>query len=354
MSELSLNQQLNIYDQLSGKPRRDFFDMQHYPLAADEKLLEQTIINHDWNLALEENTIYQSVELMEDPAEINDAPELFNKLWHGDTSTLPAFYEKYMSSAEKLARKYIYFVEAESLQDDLLQSAQVGLCEAAQSIMEHRTSMNEIGAVIHYRVLSQVITELWRNNHFGSKNYGRKQRALRNTEKALAEKLGRTPQVDEIAEEMTCGSEEVRLLQITKKCIDIEEESSALDSPSTEGSIQSLTLFKHPLRDNSLLSESTEDIVLDTINNEIREQVMRTIAKQALKSLDPFDRDIFERFYGLNSYAEPQPSKEIAEIIGETNENVRQILSRRRRQLEKLLVNPYENRESEPVVDGRF
>lgn len=354
MSETLLQPQLNIYDQLTGQPRRDFYDMQHFPVARDETLVKQVMLNQDWDRALEENGTPEDTPATEHLEDLEDDPELFSRLWTGDVSAIPVMYEKYSKKAEKIARKYISFVSEYHVDDDLLQAAQLGLGEAAKTIIEHRTKMDDIGVIVYYRVLGQVYAELTRNNHFGSEWFGRKQHKLFTTEELLIAKLGRHPSLREVAVEMDCSKEEVLLLRLTQRAFPIEETPNILDMPSTEESVHTVRAVDEPLTERSLLVESTEDLVLNSINEELRREAERKVAQQALKSLTALDRDIFERAYGLNGYRESQDSKEIATEIGETRENVRQILSRRRKNLQKQLVSPYDPSESEAITDGRF
>ncbi len=354
MSETLLQPQLDIYDQLTGQPRRDFYDMQHFPVASDEELLKQAMLDQDWSHAIEENGLPEDTPLTEYLEDPEDDPELFNKLWAGDISAIPVMYERYSKKAEGIARKYISLVGEHHIDDDLLQAAQLGLGEAAKAIIEHRTKMDNIGVIVYYRVLGQVYIELTRNNHFGSERFGRKQHKLFTTEELLTTELGRHPSLCEVAAKMGCTNEEVRFLRLTQRVLPIEETSNRLDMPSTEESVHTVRVVDEPLAETSLLSESTEDIVLNTINDDLRREAERKVVQQALKSLSALDRDIFGRAYGLNGYSEIQDSKEIAAEVGETRENVRQILCRRRKRLQKQLTSPYDTTESEAIADGRF
>ena len=130
----------------------------------------------------------------------------------------------------------------------------------------------------------------------------------------LSYRLGRAPQVEEIAHELGIPRESWKLFKQT-----IQTSSSA-----AQVSLDALTSQQ----------DTVEDERTDSPDEEIQKADLLSKMKNLLESIDEREATILRLRYGLDDGQEPMTLKEIGKVVGLTRERVRQI---ERETLAKLL-----------------
>ena len=128
----------------------------------------------------------------------------------------------------------------------------------------------------------------------------------------LAQKLGRSPSLEEIADRIDISTDRVH------NALEASQQNLSLDAPAFPD--QTTTLVEVFASDETGVDESFID------------REMRAVVTDCLEVLDPRECQVVRAYFGLNE-SEPMTLEEIAGTMGVTRERVRQM---RNRALEKM------------------
>lgn len=211
---------------------------------------------------------------------------------------------------------------------DLFQAGNIALMRAAEGFRPNRGKFSNYATWVIQRGLTE---EIARNGYFLrlpdrqvmqiKKIYG-----IRNE---LETKLGREPSVEEIATRMKIKPKKV------KKLLEISQQPLSLDAPLSEDE-GSKPLYILISDDNSVNPEK------EVARQETQEKVGKIIAS----ILNPRERKIVEKHWGINGY-HPHTLNEIGEELGITGEGVRQIEVKA---FKKLLSHPVYGRKLKALI----
>jgi RNA polymerase primary sigma factor len=201
--------------------------------------------------------------------------------------------------------------------EDLLNEGNIGLIEAA-----HRYDPRKGTKFITYAIwwirksILKALSE--QSNLVRVPNYQMKKvKAVRNTERALRESLGRTPEKDEISREMESSVAKVdQILQFNLKEISIDARvGRERDTPISDY-----------LVDNSV--NSPEESLIRKEN--------KSLIRSALGVLNKQEQMVIAQRYGFGS-GKPRTLKEIGAEMGISRERVRQIECQAKERLRRYL-----------------
>jgi RNA polymerase primary sigma factor len=201
--------------------------------------------------------------------------------------------------------------------EDLLNEGNIGLIEAAHHFDHLRGTRFLTYAV--WWIRKSILRALSRQSSLVRiPGYQMKKvRDLRATERALAKKLGRKPDREEISRELQTSIARIdRILQAKPKKLSLEDKVGRLKGvPISEQLVDPWAL--NP--EKELLREESQELI-----------------RLALKTLSDLERAVIINRFGLDG-AEAQTLDEIGERLGITGERVRQIEFRARKRLRKLI-----------------
>lgn len=202
--------------------------------------------------------------------------------------------------------------------EDLLNEGNLGLLKAAQRFDAERGTKFITFAV--WWIRKAILAAL--NQHVGlvrvPENHKRKLRRIRDAEQSLVRSLGRIPKREEIAS----------LLSHTPA----EMDATLLHD------VKSRSLTDPIGRDNDTpLSELLMDDEATSGEEEILRNEATTLVAEALKELDPQEREVLGYRFGLHDRP-PLVLREVGAIMGVSRERVRQIEVKATQRLRKILL----------------
>ena len=202
--------------------------------------------------------------------------------------------------------------------EDLLNEGNLGLLHAAQRFDVERGNKFITFAV--WWIRKAILSAL--NQHAGlvriPENHRRKLRRIREAEQSLVKSLGRRPEREEIARELshTASEMDATLMHDVKS--------------------RSLTDPIGPDSDTSLSEMLTDDAAVSGEEGMLRTEAT-TLVTEALKELDPQEREVLGYRFGLLDRA-PLVLREVGSIMGVSRERVRQIEVKATRRLRRILL----------------
>jgi len=202
--------------------------------------------------------------------------------------------------------------------EDLLNEGNLGLLHAAQRFDVERGNKFITFAV--WWIRKAILSAL--NQHAGlvriPENHRRKLRRIREAEQSLVKSLGRRPEREEIARELshTASEMDATLMHDVKS--------------------RSLTDPIGPDSDTSLSEMLTDDAAVSGEEGMLRTEATALVT-EALKELDPQEREVLGYRFGLLDRA-PLVLREVGSIMGVSRERVRQIEVKATRRLRRILL----------------
>ena len=255
-----------------------------------------------------------------DPAELR---ELFERAHEGDAAAREKLVDQYLALARRLARRYHRSSEPF---DDLVQVANLGLLKAIDRFDPSR------GVAFTSFAVPTILGELKR--HFRDTGWAvhvpraLHERALRvdTTQRLLEGRLGRSPDVQEIADELGLDLEDV------------------LDAMQASGAYEALSIDAPGHSDDGDHDGLAESLGEEDSGIELAEE--RATVAATIKRLPIRDRQVLELRFGRD-----MTQTEIAKRIGVSQMQVSRII---RRALERLreMADEGEPSPSPPALDG--
>jgi RNA polymerase primary sigma factor len=158
--------------------------------------------------------------------------------------------------------------------------------------------------------------------HVNAKYY-----AIRRAQSRLALEMNREPSLEEVAEELHMDKDEV------KDLLDIAQNSISLDTPVGD-------------EDDSTLGDFIEDYRFESPNNHIDELDLREQLLTVMDSLEPREKEVLIKRYGLEDGAEPMTLEETGKSLNLSRERIRQIEDKALRKLR----NPIRSERLKPYM----
>ena len=255
-----------------------------------------------------------------DPAELRD---LFERAHEGDAAAREKLVDQYLALARRLARRYHRSSEPF---DDLVQVANLGLLKAIDRFDPSR------GVAFTSFAVPTILGELKR--HFRDTGWAvhvpraLHERALRvdTTQRLLEGRLGRSPDVQEIADELGLDLEDV------------------LDAMQASGAYEALSIDAPGHSDDGDHDGLAESLGEEDSGIELAEE--RATVAATIKRLPIRDRQVLELRFGRD-----MTQTEIAKRIGVSQMQVSRII---RRALERLreMADEGEPSPPPPALDG--
>ena len=201
--------------------------------------------------------------------------------------------------------------------EDLLNEGNLGLLKAAERFDAERGNKFITFAV--WWIRKSILGAL--NQHVSliriPENHRRKLRRIRDAERSLVRTLGRTPEREEIASELSHTPDEMD----TTLRHDVRS--------------RSLTDPIGPDSDTSLSDLLTDEAATGEENMLQREAT--ALVTEALKELDPQEREVLGYRFGLHDRA-PLVLREVGDLMGVSRERVRQIEVKATQRLRRILL----------------
>ena len=201
--------------------------------------------------------------------------------------------------------------------EDLLNEGNLGLLKAAERFDAERGNKFITFAV--WWIRKSILGAL--NQHVSliriPENHRRKLRRIRDAERSLVRTLGRTPEREEIASELSHTPDEMD----TTLRHDVRS--------------RSLTDPVGPDSDTSLSDLLTDEAATGEENMLQREAT--ALVTEALKELDPQERQVLGYRFGLHDRA-PLVLREVGDLMGVSRERVRQIEVKATQRLRRILL----------------
>lgn len=202
--------------------------------------------------------------------------------------------------------------------EDLLNEGNLGLLQAARRFDAERGTKFITFAV--WWIRKAILAAL--NQHVGlvrvPENHKRKLRRIRDAEQSLVKSLGRRPDREEVARQLSHTASEMDATLL------LDVKSRSLTDPVGQDS-------------DTPLSELLKDDTAVTVEEGMLRGEATTLVAEALKELDPQEREVLGYRFGLHDRA-PLVLREVGDIMGVSRERVRQIEVKATRRLRKILL----------------
>ena len=202
--------------------------------------------------------------------------------------------------------------------EDLLNEGNLGLLQAARRFDAERGTKFITFAV--WWIRKAILAAL--NEHVGlvrvPENHKRKIRRIRDAERSLVNSLGRRPDREEVARQLSHTASEMDATLL------LDVKSRSLTDPVGQDS------------DTPLSDLLKDDTAVNVEEGMLRGEATALVA-EALKELDPQEREVLGYRFGLHDRA-PLVLREVGGIMGVSRERVRQIEVKATRRLRKILL----------------